>query len=371
MEIVDLVSDLLYRHNCVIIPGLGGFVANYTQAKYKEDNQTVYPARKRIAFNQSLADNDGLLISKLSRYKNITYLEAESLIDEFAANVLQRLHEFKSFQFRNLGTFYLTKDTNLVFVPYEGLNMLPGSFGLGPVKLRPVKQTKEIIAIEQVEIPTEEKLVALTPEKTGPRINILRRIWPWVSSAAVVLFLGLAYQFLSQTEFPEWNNQKNQEAGYVHFDSAPEQEINPPKEIKEKTEANKTASPLVTKKEKEVAAKVKEKKESTPIPAKTEEKIKTETTPKKEAGDPDWLVKWKSIQAAPVYHISLGSSESLKEIQKKQANFQAKGIALEIVPNGQGWILSFEKFTIEKHAREYFQLIRRSYSNAQLVSIHK
>ncbi len=364
MEIVDLVSDLLYRHNCVIIPGLGGFVANYSQAKYKEDSHTVYPARKRIAFNQSLSDNDGLLISKLSRYKNITYLEAESLIDEFAANVLQRLHEFKSFEFKNLGTFYLTRESKLVFVPYEGLNMLPGSFGLSPVKLRPIKQTTQFIQ-EPVITTAEEKVIELQAEPKVSKQTFLKRIWPWVSSAAVVMFLGLAYQFFSQTEFPEWTHSKDQKAGYVHFDSAPEKEVNHPPVIKEQAKEVRPEKATVTEK-KPFETPVKQK--ITTIeeqPQVDQNKSESKTT------DPDWLVKWKSMQAAPVYHISLGSSGSLAEIERKKANFQAKGITLEIVPNGKSWILSFEKFTIEKNAKEYFQLIRRSYSNAQLVSIHK
>jgi hypothetical protein len=75
MELVDLVSDLLFKHNCVIIPGIGGFVANYSQAEFKNDNRTILPSRKRVAFNQSLIENDGLLVNKLSQQKSIMQMQ--------------------------------------------------------------------------------------------------------------------------------------------------------------------------------------------------------------------------------------------------------------------------------------------------------
>ena len=62
MNLINHISELLYDHNCVIIPGFGGFITNYKSADFDHQNNVVLPARKVVAFNQSLVENDGLLI---------------------------------------------------------------------------------------------------------------------------------------------------------------------------------------------------------------------------------------------------------------------------------------------------------------------
>ena len=55
------IERLLLVHDCVIIPGVGGFVLQTLSAKYQEKDHLFCPESKEIVFNPMLKHNDGLL----------------------------------------------------------------------------------------------------------------------------------------------------------------------------------------------------------------------------------------------------------------------------------------------------------------------
>jgi hypothetical protein len=48
------ISELLYFHDCVIVPGFGGLVANHITAVYDEEKNMFSPPAKEIVFNTNL-----------------------------------------------------------------------------------------------------------------------------------------------------------------------------------------------------------------------------------------------------------------------------------------------------------------------------
>ena len=82
------ISELLYVSDCVIIPGLGGFVANSRSAFLNPAQHTFNPPVRRIAFNASLRTNDGLLANYVSRREGITYGDAVTKIKYFVILLL-------------------------------------------------------------------------------------------------------------------------------------------------------------------------------------------------------------------------------------------------------------------------------------------
>ena len=65
------INELLYIHDCVIIPGFGGFVGNHISAKLNKASKTLTPPSKQILFNENLKTNDGLLINYILENENI------------------------------------------------------------------------------------------------------------------------------------------------------------------------------------------------------------------------------------------------------------------------------------------------------------
>ena len=91
IQLNNQIIDLLFEHDCVIIPGFGGFVAQYSAASFEEKKQTFTPPSKSILFNKNLINNDGLLAHKYVSSYQLTYEEALSLIEEEVALIKKPL----------------------------------------------------------------------------------------------------------------------------------------------------------------------------------------------------------------------------------------------------------------------------------------
>ena len=101
MRIAEYISKLLYQNDCVIIPGMGGFVTNYTSAKIHPINHTFYPPSKSILFNAKLLNDDGLLINAISIGEKISYSEAKNEVAFFVNRFRHILNEGNRFNFEN------------------------------------------------------------------------------------------------------------------------------------------------------------------------------------------------------------------------------------------------------------------------------
>ena len=70
------LADLLYHNECVIVPGLGGFIKAYNPARIIHTTHHFFPPSGSIAFNAGLSANDGLLGNYIATAENTTYREA-------------------------------------------------------------------------------------------------------------------------------------------------------------------------------------------------------------------------------------------------------------------------------------------------------
>ena len=62
------IEILLLEHDCVVIPGIGGFITNAEEARFLEQEWQMMPPYRTVRFNQALKSNDGLLVQS---YMNI------------------------------------------------------------------------------------------------------------------------------------------------------------------------------------------------------------------------------------------------------------------------------------------------------------
>ena len=61
MQLSKAITNLLYDHDCVTIPGFGSFIINESSAKYIDKENKFYPPGKYVSFNPLIKTNDGLL----------------------------------------------------------------------------------------------------------------------------------------------------------------------------------------------------------------------------------------------------------------------------------------------------------------------
>ena len=130
MDIRAFIRELLFEHDCVIIPGFGGFIGNFTPARVDRNTGTFFPPLKQITFNRNLRHNDGLLISKISLSAGLKYGDARHAGEEFVMDLTGKLLKGERVVFDHLGTFRNNHENNLQFEPEANINYFPGSYGL-------------------------------------------------------------------------------------------------------------------------------------------------------------------------------------------------------------------------------------------------
>jgi nucleoid DNA-binding protein len=133
------IRELLFGHDCVIIPGFGGFIGNFSPARINKTTGTFYPPLKQVSFNRNLNHNDGLLISKISRSMGVNYGDARHLVEEFVKELTGRLARGEKVVFDHIGTFVYNRENNVQFEPEARINYYTGSFGLESFQCVPVR----------------------------------------------------------------------------------------------------------------------------------------------------------------------------------------------------------------------------------------
>lgn len=137
-DISGQVKELLFRHDCVIIPGFGAFIGNYFPARIDRKEGLFEPPSRKITFNRHLTGNDGLLIGHISSVTGVGYGEARDIVNEWSAELRSRIMSDHPVTIDHLGTFSLNYDRAIVFEPDLTVNYLLTSYGLSAYHRKPV-----------------------------------------------------------------------------------------------------------------------------------------------------------------------------------------------------------------------------------------
>ncbi|MBK9291335.1 MAG: SPOR domain-containing protein [Bacteroidetes bacterium] len=170
MKIAVYIGDLLYEYECVVIPGLGGFLSRDYPASIHPVKHYFSPPHREIVFNPWLRANDGLLLNHIALHEKLPYHEAKSRLDRFVLKCLSALAEGKRINFRNVGTIYYDKDQQIVFEPDTHQNYLPDAFGLSGFVSPPVRRD-ESFANEPVFARPARRTPEAPPPPASPKIK--------------------------------------------------------------------------------------------------------------------------------------------------------------------------------------------------------
>lgn len=139
VDITAFIRELLFGHDCVIVPGFGGFIGNYTPARIEKKTGTFFPPVKQISFNRNLNHNDGLLIGRISGMAGLNYGDARNLVEEFVIDIRRKLEKGEKVVFDNIGSFVNNQEGNIQFEPDRTSNYHLDSFGLESFQLMPLE----------------------------------------------------------------------------------------------------------------------------------------------------------------------------------------------------------------------------------------
>ncbi len=179
MVLEHYISDLLYRYNCVVVPGFGAFLSQYKSATLNKRTHSFHPPSKLLSFNRQLSSNDGLLVSHMAEVEKSSYEEMLQQVTEKAEQWKRTLDQGERLSLENIGDLKLDKEGRILFQPSYKTNYLTSSFGLSSYVSPPV--TREVLKEEAVAI--EEKIpFIITPERRKEK-----SLRPYLKYAAILL----------------------------------------------------------------------------------------------------------------------------------------------------------------------------------------
>ena len=174
ISVEQLIGDLLLRHNCVIIPSFGGFVAKPVSAQIDYQKGTMLPPGKSLLFNRQLINNDGLLINELSLANNLSFDEASREVKEKINSWNEALKTGGRIEIDRVGNLFFDDERNMCFEQDRFFNLLLESFGLGKVHFlteEDVKIAESRIVIETPVTKEEPTLVVSREEAVSVEEN--------------------------------------------------------------------------------------------------------------------------------------------------------------------------------------------------------
>ena len=75
------IVSLMLKHDCVIVPELGGFVAQYVPARLITAENILMPPCRTVVFNPRLNMNDGLLVQSYMQAYHTGYTETLRMVN--------------------------------------------------------------------------------------------------------------------------------------------------------------------------------------------------------------------------------------------------------------------------------------------------
>lgn len=213
--IVKSISELLYDHECLIIPEFGAFISKEHPAMLDYINHRLTPPSKELVFNGQLTADDGAFVGYLAKRQGVTINEAARITHDFAMRSLAILDEKLPLHLEGVGTLVKINSKDFSLTLDENLNFLGDAFGLTSFSLQPIYRTETYNVIAE-RITAEQKakntMMTVHEEKREPQPHrMTRHNYKWFRAAAYSMMIAMVLVLLgwgadmSDSKIASWN----------------------------------------------------------------------------------------------------------------------------------------------------------------------
>ena len=207
IELERHIEILLLSNDCVIVPGLGGFMAHHVDASYDEEDNLFLPPLRTLGFNPQLQLNDHLLVQSYIEAYDISYPEALRRIEEEVGELRQHIETTGTYELNDIGVLRLNNEGHYEFEPCEAGILTPEYYGLSSFGIRPLEglpQNKPADAIDAKSLAKANKeptpagisdSISPEEEKGEDKAIVIRMSWlrnVAAIAAAVIAFFIIA-----------------------------------------------------------------------------------------------------------------------------------------------------------------------------------
>lgn len=203
IELAQHIEVLLLENDCVIVPGLGGFVAHYTPAMRVAEENVFLPPTRIIGFNPQLKMNDGLLVQSYMAVYDTDFSDATRIVEKEVAHIFTALHEEGKVDLPNIGELRYSIHGIYDFVPYDHKITTPYLYGLDSFEMQELAELKKPYMEKNIRYS-----VPVVPEDKKRRFEI-KFNRSYLSNAVAMIAVVALFFFLStpieNTEVVEGN----------------------------------------------------------------------------------------------------------------------------------------------------------------------
>ena len=212
IELDRHIEILLLSNDCVIVPGLGGFMTHHVEARYDADDQMFLPPLRTLGFNPQLTMNDSLLVQSYIEAYDISYPEALRRIESEVEELKQHIEAAGCYELNDIGELSLNEEGKYLFTPCEAGILTPALYGLSSFEMSPIATVVPEVVEEKEKKETEETAAAsgLVPLATDEqddeeRALVIKMSWirNTVAIAAAVLAFFLMTTPVSNSDAPQ------------------------------------------------------------------------------------------------------------------------------------------------------------------------
>jgi cell division septation protein DedD len=195
IAVETVIRKLIGEYEFVIIPGFGALLSHQVPAVYDGNSGIFAPPVKKLAFNEYLKLDDGLLANYISRHEKVTHADAVDYIKGYTDLLRAGLDLNGEANIAGIGDFKQNVEGKLVFEPNTGKYFKDEWYGFEKVKAVEI-QGRPVAALNSAQYVNDEVEVVELETEDKPRFR-----WTGWAAAAVIagLLCGLSF-FLVNTE---------------------------------------------------------------------------------------------------------------------------------------------------------------------------
>lgn len=168
VEIARYIKALLQENDCVIVPGLGGFVAHYEPSHKVEEENLFIPPSRTVGFNPQLRMNDGILAQSFMAAQGLNFANATHRIEQQVKELRYMLHEEGKVELTGVGVLYYSIHETYRFVPCDHAITTPSLYGLGNFRMMETGMDSQPYPVQT---PMEISISDRHKHRLGIRIN--------------------------------------------------------------------------------------------------------------------------------------------------------------------------------------------------------
>ena len=368
-ELARHIEVLLLENDCVIVPGLGGFIAHNKAAEFKDSANVFCPPVRTIGFNPQLIINDGLLAQSYMQAYDTDFPDASRKIESVVSQIKDSLYKNGQAELENIGTLYYTMAGVYGFEPYQNAFFSPSLYGLGSFSISPLselKPVKETIVEPRIMIETVSSCEEDRKEKAKQRHIIKRMAEHAVGiAAAVILFFVLSVPventYLDNSSYASLGAETMLDA--IRSKSMATTSLET-KDIKQNNATNRrnnvnTLRPVAVKSVKVEKAEPKASKEVKALPAVAKKEVIKAESVKAETKSTKEVQKSKSSQNKGMF-IIVASLPTMQDAEKELAKFKKQGYnEATILASDNRYRIALYRFTDKSKAYEKINELRK------------